>query len=190
MFSCFQSTASPAVHNTCKRKQEVREETTSHSRSVSRQMKDVMVRVVHAGGRVEMYHTRIRASELIRKYPDFCITTPQVFNCPQESVLTADDVLLPGQKYFLMRRTSVEKLKRRHSARGRARGIEEAGDVSFEESTSSAQELFVSTERRADSASKKSVKEKRPFVPPIQKPKLWKESDWEPSLDSIQELSP
>lgn len=86
----------------------------------------------------------------------------------------------------------MEKLKRRHSARGRAGETEEAGDVSFEESISSAQGLFVSTERprRADSVLKKSVKEKRPFVPPIQKPKLWKESDWEPSLNSIQELSP
>lgn len=186
------------MHDTCKRKQEVREE-ENLSQSVSRQMKDMMVRIVHAGGRVEMYQTRIPASELIQRYPDFCITTPHIFKRPHESVLTAKDILLPGRKYFLMRCTSVEKLKRRHSARGRASDelllsksgeIEDAGDVSFEESISSAKDFFVSTERRANSAPKKPGKEKRPFVPPIQRPKLWKERDWEPSLNSIQELSP
>ncbi|KAH6828035.1 Nucleotide-diphospho-sugar transferase family protein [Perilla frutescens var. hirtella] len=191
---CVQSC--PVVHNTCKRQQELKEENFSYS--VSRQLKDIMVRIVHSGGRIEMYQTPIPASELIQKYPGLCITTPHVFKRPFESVLSDGDILLPGRKYFLMRCTAVEKLKHRHSMRGRASDepflkseeIEDVGDICFEESICSARDFFVPTEYRSNFALKKPAKEKRPFVPPIQRPKLWKEHDWEPSLDSIQELSP
>lgn len=172
--------------------------------SVSRQLKDTMVRIVHAGGRVEMYHTPFPASELIQKYPGFCVTYPQVFKRPNESVLPADKILKPGRKYFLMKCSSVEKLKRRQSRKGRISNettslkseeiedVGDVGDVSFEESICSAQNFFVSTDTEdcSNVASKKTPKEKKPFVPPIQKLKLWKVRDWEPSLNSIKELSP
>lgn len=160
-----------------------------------------MVRIVHSGGRIEMYHTPIPASELIKKYPGLCITTPQIFKRPHESVLSDDDILLPGHKYFLMRCTAVEKLKRRHFMRGRTNDesflrseeiedVEDVGDICSEESICSARDFFVATEHGSNFASKKPAKEKRPFVPPIQRPKLWKDHDWEPSLTSIKELSP
>lgn len=167
--------------------------------SVSRQIKDAMVRVVHAGGRVEMYQTPFPASELIQKYPGFCVTYPQVFKRPNESVLSADKILKPGRKYFLMKCTSVEKLKRKHSRKGRTTSnepslkseeIDDVGDVSLEESICSAKNFFDTAEDCSDVAPKKTVKEKKPFVPPIQKLKLWKVHDWEPSLNSIKELSP
>lgn len=162
-----------------------------------------MVRIVHAGGRIEMYQNPIPAFELIHKYPGLCVTTPDVFRHPHESVLSADDILLPGRKYFLMRRSALEKLKHRRSARGRTSGpafsdepflkseeIEDVGNICFEESIFSARDFFVSKERWSNLAVKKPVKEKRPFVPPIRRPRLRKEHDWEPSLTSIQELSP
>lgn len=195
MFSCFQS--SSAVHNTSNRKLELQEENCSHS--VSRQLKDTMVRIVHAGGRIEMYQNSIPAFELIHRYPGLCVTTPDVFRHPHESVLSADDILLPGRKYFLMRCTAVEKLKHRHSTRGRNSGPafsddpflkskenEDGGDISI----FSARDFFVSKERWSNLAVNKPVKEKRPFIPPIRRPRLRKEQDWEPSLTSIQELSP
>ncbi|KAK4423875.1 hypothetical protein Salat_1970400 [Sesamum alatum] len=48
-----------------------------------------------------------------------CIARPNVFKRPHESILSADDILLPGNKYFIIRSTTVEKIKRRHSGKGR-----------------------------------------------------------------------
>ncbi|KAI3467585.1 hypothetical protein Pfo_024248 [Paulownia fortunei] len=197
MCSCFWS--SSVLDNESKRKEELQEETISFS--VSTQLKDIMVRIVHAGGRLEMYRNAIPASKLIQKYPGMCITRPDVFKRPHESLLSADDILLPGHKYFIIRSTTVEKLKHRHSRKGRinagsdepmlkSKEIEDVGDFCSEESICSARDFYFSKESRSNFILKKHVKEKRPFVPPIQRPRLWKEVEWEPSLTSIQELSP
>lgn len=147
-----------------------------------------LVRVVHAGGRIEMYKTAIPASKLIQKYPDMCITRPDVFNNPYESLLSANDMLLPGYKYYLIRWTTIHKLKHRHSRRSSQTAAKEPiQDACFEESICSAKDFFVSDDSFIQ---KRCVKEKKPFVPPIQRPRIWKEPEWEPGLTSIQELSP
>lgn len=191
MCSCFKP--SPGVYKKPERKEELKEETVSFG--MSSQLKDIMVRVVHAGGRIEMYRTAIPASKLIQKYPDMCITRPDVFKNPHESLLSANEILLPGHKYFLLKWSSIEKLKRRDSM-SRRRYSETAAKepvedgVCLEESICSAKEFFVSKESWSNFIPKKCVKEKKPFVPPIQRPRVWKEPEWEPSLTSIQELSP
>ncbi|PIN17387.1 hypothetical protein CDL12_09957 [Handroanthus impetiginosus] len=197
MCSCFGSTS--VLDN----KSKVQSQDETLSLSVSAQLKDVTVRIVHAGGRIEMYQNAILASTLIQRYPGMCIARPDVFKCPHESLLSGDDMLLPGHKYFVIRSTTVEKLKRRHSWKGRvnepaerderilkSREIEDVRDVLPDKSVCSAKDFFVSKENWSNFVLKKCVKEKTPFVPPIQRPRLWKEPEWEPSLTSIQELSP
>lgn len=129
-----------------------------------------------------MFDTAMPAAKLIRRYPGMCIATPDVFRRPHEAVLSANDVLLPGNKYFVVRCTTVEKLRRRLS-RGEAAAEEE--DRSEE---SVCDKDFV-VPRDGWSLLRKHMREKK-FVPPIQRPRMWRESDWEPSLTSIKELSP
>ncbi|KAG6407869.1 hypothetical protein SASPL_130869 [Salvia splendens] len=150
------------------------------SLSISVRLRDVVVRVVHAGGRIEMYEAAVPVVRLIRRNPGMCIATPDVFRRPDEAVLSPDDVLLPGNKYFVIRCTTVEKLRRRQSQKTRA------GDE-LEDSVTSKDDFAVA--RDGWSKLKKHMKEKKKFVPPIQRPRIWKESDWEPSLNSIKELS-
>ncbi|KAK4399688.1 hypothetical protein Sango_1074900 [Sesamum angolense] len=144
-----------------------------------------------------MYSYAIPASILIEKYPGMCIARPNVFKRPHESILSADDILLPGNKYFIIRSTTVEKIKRRHTRKGRineptnngkpiseSKEIEGVGDDHSDDSICSG-DFIVSKESWA--IMRKHVKERRQFVPPIQRPRMWKEIDWEPSLTSIRE---
>ncbi|KAL0297022.1 UNVERIFIED_CONTAM: hypothetical protein Sradi_6754300 [Sesamum radiatum] len=193
MCSCFSS--SSVLDSESQRRRDLQDETISFS--VSAQIKDVVVRIVHAGGRIEMYSYAIPASILIEKYPGMCIARPNVFKRPHESILSADDILLPGNKYFIIRSTTVEKIKRRHTRKGRineptnngkpiseSKEIEGVGDDHSDDSICSG-DFIVSKESWA--IMRKHVKERRQFVPPIQRPRMWKEIDWEPSLTSIRE---
>ncbi|CAA2986710.1 uncharacterized protein LOC111403382 [Olea europaea var. sylvestris] len=197
MCSCFRSHS--VLDSESWRKEESKEETVSFSSHI----KNTSVRIVHAGGRIELYQNAIPASELIRRYPGMCIARPGIFKRPHESVLYADDILLPGNKYIIIRSTTVEKLKRRHSREGNVnqqagsdepildfKEIKDVGDNFSEESFRSARDFYISKDSWSNHFLKKHVKEKKPFVPPIQRPRMWKESSWEPNLTSIQELSP
>lgn len=183
MCSCFRSKL--LCDESSKKAQEQEQEQSSASLSVSAQLRDVVVRVVHAGGRIEMYEAALPAAKLIRRYPGMCIATPDVFRRPNDAVLSADDVLLPGNKYFVVRCTTVEKLRRRHSRKGGAAADEAVSEASGDELT----DKDFAVARNGWSILKKHMKEKKKFVPPIQRPRIWKESDWEPSLTSIKELS-
>ncbi|KAL9151567.1 hypothetical protein ABFS82_11G060200 [Erythranthe guttata] len=191
MCSCFRSSSR-------RRKNEGQEETISFGVSGAN-LRGKTVRIIHAGGRIEMYPDAISALKLIEKYPGMCIARPNVFECVHESVLTGDDILLPGNKYFIVRCTTVEKLKRRQSRKrriyegGNGEGVFKESNESEDDSISisSARDFFVSKESWLNCRVTKQVKErKRAFVPPIQRPRLSKEPEWEPGLTSIQEISP
>lgn len=149
-----------------------------------------------------MYQSAVPASKLIGKYPGMCIAKPDVFKHPHESTLSSDDVLLPGNKYYIVRRTTVEKLKRRksgkHVIKESVRSAEPAlnvaaRDVEYvrsEESVCSARDFFVLKNRWSDCAMKNQVKQMKQFKPPIPRPRILREPEWEPSLTSIRELSP
>ncbi|KAK4402736.1 Beta-arabinofuranosyltransferase RAY1 [Sesamum angolense] len=201
MCACFWSGS--VLEKESRRKRELSKETISYSESA--QLKDITVRVVHAGGRIEMYHSAIPASEMIQKYPGMYIARPDVFKRPHESLLSADDMLLPGHKYFIIRSTTVEKLIRKHSRKGRINENadsdvpilrsdenEDVGDFNSEDSICSARDFFCSKGSWSDDIPENPIEEKgkKPFVPPIQRPRLWKEPEWEPNLTSIRELSP
>ncbi|KAJ7960225.1 putative Nucleotide-diphospho-sugar transferase family protein [Quillaja saponaria] len=71
------------------------------------------LRIVHAGGKVECYYMAIPAARIIEKYPSFLLTRPEVFREPWNSVVRPDEILTPGQKYLVVPRHTVRKLRRR-----------------------------------------------------------------------------
>lgn len=81
-----------------------------NSSSLSR---EIFVRIVHAGGKEELYQNVIPASKVMEKYPGMCVARPEVFKKPHESLLWPEDKLFPGQKYYIPSST-VQKLKRKH----------------------------------------------------------------------------
>ncbi|KAI4319521.1 hypothetical protein MLD38_033108 [Melastoma candidum] len=71
------------------------------------------VRIVHAGGKVEVYFMAIPAYRVMEKYPSHIIAWPEVFQRPWDSVLMPDEILSLGKKYYLVPRWTVKKLRRR-----------------------------------------------------------------------------
>lgn len=63
---------------------------------------------------------------------------------------------------------------------------DESGDIS-EESVGSAKEFYAFKDRRPGYKVKRTVKAKKPLVPPLPKARSLV---WEPSLTSVQEVSP
>ncbi|KAK6242148.1 hypothetical protein SCA6_007537 [Theobroma cacao] len=176
------------------------------------QSRDISVRIVHAGGREELYQNAVPVSHLMEKYPGMCIARPEVFNNPHESLLWPKDSLLPGQKYYIIPSTTALKLKRKHQekvkVKGAAEGREDMSDAritwdvsgeNLEESVHSAKEFYVTKPSKASKVPKQRQpiyslrtggRVKKPFVPPLPRTISLRESGWEPSLTSVQELSP
>lgn len=71
------------------------------------------LKIVHAGGFVESYYTPVTAAKVMEKYPSFLLTKPEVFRRPWDSVVRPDEILTPGEKYFVVPRGTVRKLRRR-----------------------------------------------------------------------------
>lgn len=73
------------------------------------------LRIIHAGGIVEQYYMAIPAARIIDKYyPAFTLTRPDIFRRPWDDVVVRpEEMLIPGQKYFVVPRRTVKKLKRR-----------------------------------------------------------------------------
>ncbi|XWS34724.1 hypothetical protein CRYUN_Cryun21dG0062400 [Craigia yunnanensis] len=179
---------------------------------LSLQSRDISVRIVHAGGQEELYQNSVPVSHLMEKYPGMCIARPEVFKNPHGSLLWPEDRLLPGQKYYIIPSTTAQKLKRRHHEKvkveGAAEGREGMSDAritwdvsgeNLEESANSAKEFYltkpskvskVPKERQSKYSLREGGRVKKPFVPPLPRTRLLRESGWEPSLTSVQELSP
>ena len=96
---------------------------------------------------------------------------------------------------------TVQKLKHRYPEKAKVKEISEeeewdskiiidAGEVSMEESVCSTKEFYLSRERWSKCSKKKGIRNKTPFVPPLPKAKSFRGLQWEPSLTSVQELSP
>ncbi|KAM7484188.1 hypothetical protein LguiA_000197 [Lonicera macranthoides] len=175
---------------------------TSMSLNLSIQSNDITVRIIHAGGREERYHNAILASHLLQKYPGMCVALPDVFKNAHTSILKAEEWLLPGQKYYMIPCTTAHKLKRKHSEKGKVKQFvegEEAlldgkivgdGNRDYSEETVCSADFYLSREKSLKTRGKKYRKGKKAFVAPIQKPRICREIGWEPSLTSVQEISP
>lgn len=71
------------------------------------------LKIVHAGGFIESYYMAIPAAKVMEKYPSFLLTKPEVFKRPWDSVVRPDKILTPGEKYFVVPRRTVKKLRRK-----------------------------------------------------------------------------
>ncbi|KAF5175997.1 hypothetical protein FRX31_034417 [Thalictrum thalictroides] len=163
-----------------------------------------IVRIIHAGGLVELYHDAVTAFEVMEKYPGMHLSRPDIFRQPHESILHPYEKLLPGQKFYLVPSTTVRKLKRKHRKKPQEtiidtssedtvlekNAVNEGGD-DLEDTFCSAKDFFVAREKWARYALWKCDREvTKPFRPPIRKPRMWKGLGWQPSLTAIKELSP
>lgn len=68
--------------------------------SLAMKSKDMIyVKIVHAGGRQELYQNAVPVSQSTEKYPGMYVGRPEVFKNPDDSLLSPEDNLLPGKKY-------------------------------------------------------------------------------------------
>ncbi|KAK7252410.1 hypothetical protein RIF29_36331 [Crotalaria pallida] len=102
-----------------RRKSKVRGTSVSPEFSSRSNSKDFVVRIVHEGGEVEVYHHAISAKKLMAKYPGMCVAKPEVFQAPNQSVLLPEERLRLGHKYIIISCGKVEKLKHRHAQQGK-----------------------------------------------------------------------
>lgn len=164
---------------------------------------DLCVRIIHAGGIVERYKGAIHASRVMEKYPKMCIARPDVFKQPHESVVKCDEFLLPGQKFYLVPQSTLKRLRRKHPKKlrvgdesERKADDEKKADSSEEDTDDSDNSLVFSSMDFYVSGKRLSVlrrglaEKKKGFTPPIKKMRRWQGTGWEPSLDSVEELSP
>ncbi|EEF34487.1 uncharacterized protein LOC8273508 [Ricinus communis] len=191
-------------HNESRRKKDVGIAPISFN--LRSQSKDFSVRIVHAGGREELYPHEVPASHLMEKYPGMRVARPEVFKNPHQSLLWPDEILLPGHKYLMIPTSTARKLKHRQIRKsrvtGNAEGKDEMSDVNItweagqdisDESVSSAKEFYTSKVRLSRDSKRpmrRGIKAKKPFVPPLPKTRILWGPGWEPSLTSVQEVSP
>ncbi|KGN44593.1 hypothetical protein Csa_016207 [Cucumis sativus] len=77
-----------------------------------------VLKLIHPGKHVETYTKPILASEVLKKYPKFCITRPDVFKYPW-IVVRSDSLLVPGKVFLLVpKRTLHRLLKTNHPPDG------------------------------------------------------------------------
>lgn len=169
----------------------------------SRSIDNVSVRIVHAGRQEEVYHNAVPASQLLKKYPGMSIARPDVFKNPHGSLVWPEEQLLPGQKYYMIPSTTAQKLMRKYPEKVKLKASAEGkegmsgdkikdsigGNVD-QEPVSSAREFLVSNARWSRPSLRKGIREKKPFVPPLPSTRSFRGLDWEPSLPSVQEISP
>ncbi|XP_030553081.1 uncharacterized protein LOC115757117 [Rhodamnia argentea] len=165
-------------------------------------LNDVSVRIIHAGGRIELYQDVIPASHVMEKYPGMCVALPEVFRKPHESILSPEEDLVPGRKYFIIPSTTAIKLMRKYQEKMKAKeaAAEETkldmktkvkpGEEPIEEPICSAKDFYTSKDRWSRCSTRKRGIKKQPFVPPIPRARTLRSMTWEPSLSSVQELSP
>jgi len=173
------------------------------------QNKDSVVRIVLASRMVEVYDGAILAYSVMHKYPGLCLARPEVFKRPHESLVGPKEVLLPGQKFYLVPKTTVKKLQQNHPKKPQAlaeaavRGMVSDHQVSDkeegEEAVCSAKDFYVENEERSQRLVRKLVKgsgkqeQKKPFNPPIKTSPRRKKGvldGWKPALTSVEEISP
>ncbi|XP_072965788.1 uncharacterized protein [Typha angustifolia] len=162
--------------------------------SVYQKEKDSVVRIVLAGGIVELYSGAVLAYSVMKKYPGLCLARPEVFKRPHVSIVSAKEKLLPGQKFYLIPKTTVKKLERKvpngsnvGDSEVRAKEVvstmvpkeEEEGEedgVQSDDSICSAKDFYVSNEKwsacflkrlaRRDQQQQEQ-KKKNAFMPPM-----------------------
>ncbi|CAI9265042.1 unnamed protein product [Lactuca saligna] len=165
----------------------------SFSIGSSQKSREFCVRVVHAGGKEDLYEKPVSVSQIMKRYPGMIVAWPEIFKNPHEAVLSSSELLLPGRKYYLVPVTTLKKLKKKHSSKkkkstGKKGQTQTVPPDESDDSVCSAKDYYVSKEKWSRFLVKKHIRSNKS---PVVKSKSWRGgSDWEPSLTSIQELSP
>lgn len=73
------------------------------------------LKIIHAGGTTDYYYMAVPASRVIEKYPSFILARPEVFRRPWDSVVRPEEILVPGQKFYIVPRRTVRKLRQKIS---------------------------------------------------------------------------
>ncbi|KAK6774322.1 hypothetical protein RDI58_029561 [Solanum bulbocastanum] len=71
------------------------------------------LKIIHVGGVAEYYYMATPASRILEKYPSFILAKPEVFRKPWDSLVHKDEILIPGQKYYVVPQRTLKKLRRR-----------------------------------------------------------------------------
>ncbi|KAF6153829.1 hypothetical protein GIB67_001062 [Kingdonia uniflora] len=140
------------------------------------------LKIIHMGGIVEYYYMAVPAVRIMEKYPLFLLTRPEIFRRPWDSVVHPEEILTPGQKFFVVPRRTVRKLMRRFqqpsekSFHGITSSIKSENEFSRDMPTSSMSDMDGKTS--SITVSKRSGKLGR---------KVGKKVMWHPSLTVIGE---
>ncbi|KAL2474412.1 Uncharacterized protein Adt_35148 [Abeliophyllum distichum] len=110
------------------------------------------LKIVHAGGSAEYYYMAIPAAKIIDKYPSFILARPEVFRRPWESIVRPEEILIPGQKYYIVPRRTVKKLRRR---------IKKTSGALSEINVSQQKDSLSTSSIMAKSGSKKNARNRR-----------------------------
>ncbi|KAL2332510.1 hypothetical protein Fmac_020091 [Flemingia macrophylla] len=81
----------------------------------------VPLRIVHANGHVELHLKPVTAAEIMCRHPRCYVTYPYVFKQPW-AVVEPDSVLALGQKYYVVPRSTIQKLQRLSPSRSPSPG--------------------------------------------------------------------
>ncbi|GJT36865.1 hypothetical protein Tco_0936730 [Tanacetum coccineum] len=73
----------------------------------------LIMKIIHAGGIVERYYMALPAACIINKYPNYVLARPEIFRLPWDPIIRPDEILVPGEKYFVVPIPTVKKLRRR-----------------------------------------------------------------------------
>ncbi|KAG1327436.1 hypothetical protein COCNU_01G013700 [Cocos nucifera] len=152
------------------------------------------LRIVHAGGFTERYYMAVPAIGIMEKYPRAVLARPDVFRRPWDSLVQPEEILIPGEKVYLVPRGTIRKLRRR-IRRPAVHGLRSKGDSSERKSQSSISGKPAASEGKIESnmPERKKMDERvdgrpaaAPDVPPRNR-RVLMEGMWQPSLEAIDE---
>ncbi|KAJ0964554.1 hypothetical protein J5N97_025692 [Dioscorea zingiberensis] len=75
--------------------------------------RNMVVKIVYPGGRVELRDRPIIAAEIMKANPMCCVAHPDVFRQPW-SVVSPETVLMQGQKFYVVPVRTIRKLRHLH----------------------------------------------------------------------------
>lgn len=73
--------------------------------------KNMLVKIVHPGGHVELHDSPLLAVEIMRRNPRCCVAHPHIFQQPW-AIVEPDTMLSLGQKYYVVPVSTIRKLQR------------------------------------------------------------------------------
>lgn len=77
--------------------------------------KNLFVKIISPGGRVEIHDRPIQASEVLSRNPKCCVAQPTVFHQPY-AVVSPTTTLALGQKYYVLPIGTIRELQLKYSA--------------------------------------------------------------------------